>query len=68
MEKKFTCTLEMRKTQSFKKPLENDERLSECFEFDLGAYPLTPWLNNDYNDKALAEMKSFSYFLPPKPG
>jgi hypothetical protein len=50
IEVKFTETLEHRKTQAIKKPLESDERLSQCFEFDLGQYPLTPWLNKQEND------------------
>ena len=51
MEKKLTQTLELRKTQvGFLRPLENDERLQECFDFDLGHYPLTPWLNKGGSD------------------
>ena len=67
IEKKFTKTLELRSTQVFKKPIENDERLAECFEFDIGHYPLTPWLNKS-NDAKMKEIKSLNFFMPPKPG
>ena len=66
IEKKFTRTLEIRKTSHFKKPLESNEALTQCFEFDVGHYPLSPWLNRHTNDPKLEEMKKFSFFLPPK--
>lgn len=56
----------MRKTQYFKKPLESDEQLTQCFEFDLGHYPLSPWLNTTMGDPKVDELKRFTFFLPPK--
>ena len=46
-------------------PIESDERISECFEFDLGHYPLTPWLNKS-DDPLLKDLKRYNFFLPPK--
>lgn len=65
IEKKLTYTLEARKTQQFNMPIEADERISECFEFDLGHYPLTPWLNKS-DDPLLRDLKRYNFFLPPK--
>ncbi len=49
-------------------PIETDEGLNECFDFDLGHYPLTPWLNNSpKDDKLLNNLRKYTFFLPPKP-
>lgn len=63
----FTRTLQFRKTLNVKKPIDSDEALTSCFDFDLGPYPLTPWLNEKTNDQRLRDLKRFNFFLPPKP-
>lgn len=68
IEKSFTSTLEDRKTQASRMPLENDERLTQCFEFDLGPYPLTPWFNKTLDDYRLEQLRAIKYFMPPKAG
>ncbi len=67
IERKLNHTLEDRRSRRFVKPLEADERINECFEFDLGHYPLTPWINNNSDDKLVKSMKKYTFFLPPKP-
>jgi hypothetical protein len=67
IEKKLSITLEERRTRGpFAKPLEADEKLNECFDFDMGHYPMTLWLNNS-DDKLVQDMRKYTFFLPPKP-
>ena len=67
IEKKLSKTLEERRTMGpYAKPIEADEGLNECFDFDLGHYPLTLWLNKS-DDKLVQDMRKYTFVLPPKP-